>query len=604
MELVHLKYSRLDFGFSCAGLVFFLLDLVMDLVAVVHFYRQGDFVYLGVLVSVLVFSSVLGQLFSWFWYRYENYKRYTRTETSVNTAVLKVLHLFQLGVYLRYGGVLEVAVCSFLSNMRAPGNLASGNLAPENLAPGNLAPENLAPENLAPGNLAPENLAPENLAPGNLAPENLVPENLAPEKLAPGNLASGNLAPENLAPGNLVPGNLVPENLAPENLVPENLVPENLAVWLSHDLAMLRLIETFSESAPQLILILTVILQKREWKDPNLVPEKLAPGNLVPENLAPGNLAPENLVPENLAPGNLAPENLVPENLAPENLAVWLSHDLAMLRLIETFSESAPQLILILTVILQKREWKDPVPLLKALGSASAIACSVTLYHRALRSFLPQKAQQNFLSSLLYFIWNLLVLLARLTALALFAYALPCYIFTHFLCWWPVLVFFVWRAKTSLMDSPGGEWLCRVTVGLIWYFSWFNVAEGRTARRLLLYHAWMLSDVILLCGLAVWQAPDAPGAGGILTLGTVVGIVAAYVSGLLVKLLYYKFFHPKLGAEPEGSPSDLQKPLKLHAVEIDGDEVDFMNRCMPQREEKPEKPENRRIKRLAHNFYS
>ncbi|KAK0139262.1 XK-related protein 8 [Merluccius polli] len=507
MELVHLKYSRLDFGFSCAGLVFFLLDLVMDLVAAVHFYRQGDFVYLGVLVSVLVFSSVLGQLFSWFWYRYENYKRYTRTETSVNTAVLKVLHLFQLGVYLRYGGVLEVAVCSFLSNMRAPGNLAPGNLVPENLAPGNLAPGNLVPENLAPGNLAPENLAPENLAPGNLPPENLVP-------------------------GNLAPGNLAPENL-------------------------------------------------------------------VPENLAPGNLVPENLVP-----GNLVPENLVPENLVPENLAVWLSHDLAMLRLIETFSESAPQLILILTVILQKREWKDPVPLLKALGSASAIACSVTLYHRALRSFLPQKAQQNFLSSLLYFIWNLLVLLARLTALALFAYALPCYIFTHFLCWWPVLVFFVWRAKTSLMDSPGGEWLYRVTVGLIWYFSWFNVAEGRTARRLLLYHAWMLSDVVLLCGLAVWHAPDAPGAGGILTLGTVVGIVATYVSGLLVKLLYYKFFHPKLGAELKGSPSDLQKPLKLHAVQMDGDEVDFMNRCMPQREEKPEKPENRRIKRLAHNFYS
>lgn len=33
------------------------------------------------------------------------------------------------------------------------------------------------------------------------------------------------------------------------------------AVYLSHDLGMLRLIETFSESAPQLVLMLTIMLQ-------------------------------------------------------------------------------------------------------------------------------------------------------------------------------------------------------------------------------------------------------------------------------------------------------------------------------------------------------
>lgn len=41
--------------------------------------------------------------------------------------------------------------------------------------------------------------------------------------------------------------------------------------------------------------------------------------------------------------------------------AVFLSHDLSMLRLIETFSESAPQLVLMLTVMLQRGEL-SPVP--------------------------------------------------------------------------------------------------------------------------------------------------------------------------------------------------------------------------------------------------
>lgn len=34
------------------------------------------------------------------------------------------------------------------------------------------------------------------------------------------------------------------------------------AVYLSHDLSMLRLIETFSEGAPQFVLMLTLILQQ------------------------------------------------------------------------------------------------------------------------------------------------------------------------------------------------------------------------------------------------------------------------------------------------------------------------------------------------------
>lgn len=39
---------------------------------------------------------------------------------------------------------------------------------------------------------------------------------------------------------------------------------EGFAVYLSHDLSMLRLMETFSESCPQLVLMLTIILQRNQ----------------------------------------------------------------------------------------------------------------------------------------------------------------------------------------------------------------------------------------------------------------------------------------------------------------------------------------------------
>ncbi|KAJ3609707.1 hypothetical protein NHX12_024218 [Muraenolepis orangiensis] len=395
---VSFKYSPLDFVFTALGLLFFLSDIALDVVAVVHFYHDGDLVCLGLLVGFLVGSSVLGQLFSWLWYRYEDFERHTCAERSVSTAGLRGLHLLQLGVYLRYVGVLEVALCSLWSKRRAP-----------------------------------------------------------------------------------------------------------------------------------------------------------------------------------------------------RNTAVYLSHDLALLRLVETFSESSPQLVLMLTVMLRSGDWRDPVTMLKALGSASAIACSVTLYHRSLRSFLPDKAQQGALSSLLYFAWNLLLIFPRLVALALFAHALPCYIFTHFLCCWAVLLFLAWCAGTSLMDSAGGEWLYRATVGLIWYFSWFNVTEGNTARRCILYHTWMLADLVLLCGLACWRTLDAPPGAAVLSpciaivmSGVVLGV---YLGGILLKLLYYRFCHPKLESSPsarssdgmtDGEPSpDLLKPMKLCAyagdvsnITVDGDQVD------------------------------
>jgi len=106
-QVVTLKYSRLDFCFTVGGLLCFLADIVLDVLAAVDFYRRGDFVYLGLLVVFLVGSSVLGQVFSWLWYRYDDYQTHTWIEGSVGTVCLKVLHLLQLGVYLRWACVVE-----------------------------------------------------------------------------------------------------------------------------------------------------------------------------------------------------------------------------------------------------------------------------------------------------------------------------------------------------------------------------------------------------------------------------------------------------------------------------------------------------------------
>ncbi|XP_023116999.1 XK-related protein 8-like [Amphiprion ocellaris] len=398
------KYSRLDFLFTCVGLPVFLLDVGLDIWAAVSFYRAGAYWSLGVLVLLLLGSSVLVQVYSWFWYSYEDFRRESRVEARLSQNQLRLVHLLQLGIYLRHAGVLELSVLSCY------------------------------------------------------------------------------------------------------------------------------------------------------MKDHN-------------------------------------------------GFVVYLSHDLSMLKIIETFTESAPQLVLMLTIILQEGRL-DAFTVLKAVGSASAIAFCVTTYHRSLRSFLPDKQKQRFGSSLVYFLWNLLLIASRLTAIALFASVLACFVFTHFICSWMVFFFFAWRSQTSFMDSAGGEWLYRATVGIIWYFDWFNVTEGRTRYRTLVYHSFMLLDISVLCGIWCWKMITDPPYATVPPLNaavTAAGVVLVYVLGLLLKMLYYKCCHPNLNKEElKGDDLEYQRALEEDVVD-----TRMFRMAAVQQEPSPPLPHcNKRMRKLAENFYS
>lgn len=177
-------------------------------------------------------------------------------------------------------------------------------------------------------------------------------------------------------------------------------------------------------------------------------------------------------------------------------------------------------------------------------ASLTSIAWMVVDYHRSLRSFLPDKAKQSWGSSFMYFLWNLLLIAPRVAALALFASVLRGYIAAHFAMLWLVFVLWVWQQRTDFMDSMDGEWLYRATVGLIWYFSWFNVAEGRTRARSLIYHVFITSDGVIL--LLTWWLYRDPLQTESYDLPLIISLALTHLLGLLLKTFYYCCFHPKL----------------------------------------------------------
>ncbi|XP_073678541.1 XK-related protein 8-like [Garra rufa] len=255
-------------------------------------------------------------------------------------------------------------------------------------------------------------------------------------------------------------------------------------------------------------------------------------------------------------------------NSFTEGIAMHLSQDFQMLRLFETFSESVPQLILMMSRILQIREL-ELITVLKFLTSAAAIASSVTLYHRSMRAFLPKKRKMSWISSGIYFLWNLLLIIPRVTALVLFCSVLPCYIIAHFLSLWMLLVLLAWSQKTNHMEHPGWEWLYRAAVGLIWYFSWFNISTERIKLTVVVYYTLIALDTAMLLGLWCWKVFEYAGCWSSLNPHLVIPtLLGFYVIGILVKLIYYRWFHPNCDEKKrtEAANYDMDTDLTLEDV--------------------------------------
>ncbi|KAI5087404.1 XK-related protein 8-like [Silurus meridionalis] len=232
-----------------------------------------------------------------------------------------------------------------------------------------------------------------------------------------------------------------------------------------------------------------------------------------------------------------------------------LSYDLSTLGLFKAFSESAPQIVLMTTNIIQMEDCQ-PFTVIKILSSLSSLSFTVLSYHRTMCAFVPEKLRMGWTSSIIYFLWNLLLIGPRVMCVSLFASTLPCYVPAHFLSVWMLLVIWVWWQNTDLMNNKDMEWLNRATVGLIWYFSWLNVNgkhgnknnSGWTKYKGTIYNMVIGMDMMLLLGLYWWRRSVESARLSPLPLNLyllLAMLMFIYIIGVLLKMFYYWKFHSK-----------------------------------------------------------
>ncbi|NXG41442.1 XKR8 protein, partial [Psilopogon haemacephalus] len=227
----------------------------------------------------------------------------------------------------------------------------------------------------------------------------------------------------------------------------------------------------------------------------------------------------------------------------------FLSHDISMLRLFETFLENTPQLTLLLYVILSTNK-AEPSQCLGICTAFLCVAWALVDYHQCLRSFLRDKLQLGWTSSAVYFLWNLLLLCPRVLALALFALRWPHGLALHFPLLWLAMFLWVSLQGTDFMEAAGPEQLYRAVVAVVLYFSWFNVSPGRTLQRSIIYHSFMLADSCLLA--LSWLCCPSPAEDQSYLPPLLCAALPCYLLGLALRVAYYKGLHPNVCAQQRG----------------------------------------------------
>uniref|UniRef100_A0A8C5LSU8 XK-related protein n=1 Tax=Leptobrachium leishanense TaxID=445787 RepID=A0A8C5LSU8_9ANUR len=257
-----------------------------------------------------------------------------------------------------------------------------------------------------------------------------------------------------------------------------------------------------------------------------------------------------------------------------QDYAYLVTHDISMMRLIETFLENTPQLILLLYILLQ-RGMIQTFQYFSICMSFISISWAILDYHQSLRFFLKDKQKLDLCSSVVYFLWNFLLIFPRVVCVTLFTSVFHIWIALHVFLLWSL--FFLWASlqKTDFMKNKTLEYFYRAIVAVILYFSWFNIAEGKTVYRCIFYYVFLMTDNMIL--LFSWKCFTFSSVLDGYEHYIAVVVVFALCIGLMVRLLYYRYLHPNVRIqtdecydEPDGrrNGDSRNKSLLLYKVPV------------------------------------
>lgn len=222
-----------------------------------------------------------------------------------------------------------------------------------------------------------------------------------------------------------------------------------------------------------------------------------------------------------------------------------------MLRLLQAFLQSAPQLVLQLYILLQRPRLRVKDDMLTAVAAACSLVSmiwAILAYSKSLRDFRKQGYVLSAAGLFFQVLWRISVVSSRVVAMVLFASYFKQWLFVAVGAHWIIMTMWLICQRTRFCTDEDGnehpyrEKLFSAVIGFIYIFCFFNTREGMTRKRVVLFYSIILVENSLF--VSMWYPHRTfRGIMAITALGVVWG---GLVFGIVCMLIYYRFYHPSL----------------------------------------------------------
>lgn len=194
--------------------------------------------------------------------------------------------------------------------------------------------------------------------------------------------------------------------------------------------------------------------------------------------------------------------------------------------------------------------------------SLVSLSWALAAYHRSLRISRADKENMSLSAAVLQFFWRLFTIASRVLAMAAFASLFPHFLFAIIGAHWVLMFIWIWMQQTTFCGEKDGwdERIFDMVAAWIHIFCFFNVTEGRTRSRYLMYYAIVYVENAMM--ILVWFFTVTEGAIWYKEYCAYL-VLGGFWVGIMFMLIYYWFFHPnKEQIEGVWCLKQRQKPIQ------------------------------------------
>jgi len=178
--------------------------------------------------------------------------------------------------------------------------------------------------------------------------------------------------------------------------------------------------------------------------------------------------------------------------------------------------------------------------IISCVTSLGSISWALAAYQKALRLSLPNKADLDWWSLVFLFLWRVLVIGPRVLAFAVFATCAQYSLFVLCGIHWVVMLVWILMQRTAFCTTKIQEYCFNAVVAFICIFDFFNLVEGHTRLRYVIYYSIVYCENV---GMVVWYCYKSTAVEQYCVTVTVCVVVLFWV-GILLQVIYYLVFHP------------------------------------------------------------